>query len=122
VAEGALVVGGARQVHRRHAQHDHAPTAGAQKRSTFPAAPRFRSCLPRRKSRPERDARRTRGPSRRPVMPADYTGPHFECIGVGLDRCGVDNREPDVRGACREGVRECEYIDDPMWGPSSGMV
>ena len=48
VPERLLVVGGARQVHGRNAQHDDAPSAGMRRSSLFPAAPRFRSCLPRR--------------------------------------------------------------------------
>ena len=86
VPERLLVVGGARQVHRRHAQHDDAPPAGMPRRSPFPAAPRLRSCLTRRRSRPRRDARRTRGPSRRPVMSGGYRASHHRCIRVGVDR------------------------------------
>ena len=70
--ERLLVVGGARQVHRRDAQHDARPPAGMPRRPPFPAAPRLRSCLTRRASRSRSDARRTRGPSRRPVMSAGY--------------------------------------------------
>jgi hypothetical protein len=90
-AERALVVGGARQVHGRHAQHDDAQTADKPERCSLPAAPRFRRCLSRSGSRPRGNAWRTRGPSRRPVMPGDYTR-----LALRVHRCGsrqaVDNR------------------------------